>query len=66
MTAEPVQAYRRSIWHPLAVAAAVVAVTIGAALAGLAAAAGAGPSWLMLSVWLSLGISAGYATSGST
>jgi len=66
MTAEPVPAYRRSIWHPLAIAAVVVAVTVGAALMGLTAVSGAGPSWLVLSVWLCLGITAGYATSGST
>jgi hypothetical protein len=66
MTAEPVPAYRRSIWHPIAIAAVVVAVAVGAALTGLTAVAGAGPGWLVLSVWLSLGITGGYATSGST
>jgi len=66
MTAEPVSTYRRSLWHPIAVAAAVLAVTAGATLAGATTVAGSGPGGLVLGVWLSLGLTAGYATSGST
>jgi hypothetical protein len=63
MTAEPVPGFRRSIWHPLAIAVALVAVTVGVAVTAVAA---GGPGWLVLGLWLCLGTVAGYAASGST
>ena len=63
MTAEPVPTFRRSIWHPLAIAVALVAVTVG--VGGTAVAAG-GPGWLTLGLWLCVGTTAGFAASGST
>lgn len=45
----------RLSWHPLTVAAALVVVTVAAAIAGL-------PPTL----WLGMGGAAGFATSGST
>lgn len=63
MTAEPVAGYRRSMWHPLAIAAVLVAVTVGVAGTTVTA---SGPGWPVLGLWLCLGITAGYAASGST
>lgn len=66
MTAEPLTGHRRSIWHPLAIASVLVAVTVGVAVTAGTAVVTAGPGWPVLGLWLCLGITAGYAASGST
>jgi hypothetical protein len=66
MTAEPVAGYRRSMWHPLAIAAVLVAVTVGVAGTAGTTVTASGPGWPVLGLWLCLGITAGYAASGST
>jgi len=54
---------RRRRWHPVTIAGGLAVAAFGAAGAGFVA---AGPAWLLLGAWLTLGATAGFATSGST
>jgi hypothetical protein len=54
---------RRRLWHPVVIAGGLTAAALGAAAAVSSA---AGPAWLVLGVWLLMGMASGFATSGST
>ena len=59
----------RRRWHPVPAGGGLLVVALGLAALGLAAPAGAaGPpgGWLPPVAWLVLGVTAGFATSGST